>query len=132
MGKVFLIQTPSIDRKGRSINIQAAAVHGDVLVVLDAGDYPTYRSAKCLDKVTHKLSEFNPDQDFLLWAGGDTLSAVMAGAVLYRFGLTRFRWLRFERFRNEDGTRDNDRGEYHPIWVNLFPPTDDGQLSLNV
>lgn len=120
---VYLIATPTIDRRGRSPNLEPAGRHGDLKRVLDSGDIPCSDPFKCLDKIYRKLENFDPDRDHLLWAGGDTLAAVMAGCVLSDFGVENISWLRFDRGRDPlTGERDNERGIYVPIRVPIFLP----------
>ena len=54
-----------------------------------------------------------------MWAGGDTLSAVMVGMYLAQNEIWQFNWLRYERRRLPDGTRTDDGAKYVPVVIDL-------------
>jgi hypothetical protein len=117
MPTVFLIAQPSVARDGKMPNLEPLAEYGDVKVLVEAGDYPSFRPDTALAKITERLSDFDAEHDYLAWAGGDTLAAVITGMVLSTMGHKYVRWLRFERGRTEDGKRDGNNGKYTPIDV---------------
>lgn len=130
MPTVYLIAQPTVRRQGGAPDLTPLAKFGEVRVLVLSGEYPTYNASQVLEKMDKRLDSFDPHQDFLVWAGGDTLAAFMVGALLAnRFAedrtITHFTWLRFERDRRADGSRDNERGEYVPIRVPLFLPSAD-------
>lgn len=120
---VYMIATPTIDRRGRTPDYSPARAHGNIKAVLDEGDFPTMRPKECLEKIYQRLEYFDPDKDHLLWAGGDTLSALMAGSVLSDFGIEHVSWLRFDRRRDPTtGERIPTQGIYVPVTAPLFLP----------
>ena len=117
---VCLIHQPSIDRRGRSPNLEPATAHGNLRVILESGDYPVFQVEKCIRKLVARLNGFEGQKDSLLWAGGDTLAAFLTGAVMYAMGAPEVNWLRFERGTNsETGERDNENGVYNRIIIPL-------------
>ena len=69
-----------------------------------------------------RFQGFNPDTDFLVWAGGDTLAALLVGMLLMEREVYRFQWLRYERKRLDDGSRTDEGAAYVPITVDLRDP----------
>lgn len=123
--KVFLIAQPTVPKSGRLPDISPLAEHGDITVLIEAGDYPTFHPEECWKKIKSRLEKFNPDIDYLAWAGGDTLSAVMVGAVLVQMGHYSVQWLRFDRGYTPDKTdRVRTTGNYVPMMVHFFKGED--------
>ena len=116
MSRVFLIAQPTIAKNGHLPDLTPLADYGEVTLVVEVGERPD------------RLKDFDAETDYLVWAGGDTLSAVMAGAILTQLGHRFFRWLRFERGRRKGVAeaggqarveRDDNRGWYTPVEVML-------------
>jgi hypothetical protein len=127
---VFLIAQPTVSKNGRLPDLTPLAHYGDVRTIIEGGDYPSFRPDRAVAKIADRLQTFDPDNDFLAWAGGDTLAAVLVGAAIAKNGITTFQWLRFERARDrETGERDNFRGEYTPVRVCIGYLSD--QMTLN-
>jgi hypothetical protein len=114
---VFLIAQPTVPKDGKMPNLEPLAEFGDVKVLVEAGDYPSFRPDLALEKISERLANFDAENDYLAWAGGDTLAALITGMVLAERGHRYVRWLRFERARTEGGGRDNNNGKYTPIDV---------------
>lgn len=119
-GRVFLIAQPTIAKSGALPDLTPLADYGDVTVVVEAGEYPSFKPGEAWRRVAARLKDFDSDNDYLAWAGGDTLSAVMAGAALTQLGHRAFKWLRFERGIAPGGGRDNMRGKYTPVEIQLL------------
>ncbi len=130
MPTVFLIAQPTIARSGSLPNLEPLGEHGNVKVLVPAGDRPTFQPTRTLEQIANRLKDFNPEEDFLVWAGGDTLAAVLTGVVLSDMGVERMRWLRYERGRNSDGTRTDAGAKYVPVEVDLGE-IDQLELPLN-
>lgn len=122
---VYLIAQPTVSRRKKPLNLAPLYDHGDVQVVLPMSDSPTFEPLKCFEVMEDRLSKFDPEIDFLVWAGGDTLSAVMAGMILINMEepVWRFNWLRYERFRNPDGSRTDEGAKYVPVVIDLADPS---------
>lgn len=126
---VYLIAQPTVASTGRVLDLSALSEHGEVLVIVRSGDAPSFHPPRTLERIKKRLLRFRPDKDFLVWAGGDTLAALLTGVVLTGMQLKEVQWLRWER-RLDPGTgrRVDDGGRYLPVRVTLDPftfPTDE-------
>jgi hypothetical protein len=68
-------------------------------------------------KLRKGLEDFDEDQDYILWSGGDPLSLMLAGSILCEQGLDKFRYLRYEK---ADPRRGQSAPFYVPVWVAPF------------
>lgn len=117
---IYVISEPSVPKQatGRMIDLSPLAEYSqDIRYLVLRGQAPTFAPDGLYAQVRASLARFDPDRDYLTWAGGDALAAVMAGRALADLGITRFRWLRHERSKLPDGRRDPSRGRYVPIWL---------------
>lgn len=126
-GRVFLIMQPSVKRDGSAPDLTPLKEHGEVTVLVHAGESPRFHPAQCRDKLIERLKTFDPDKDMLAWAGGDTLAAVLVGAILadqlWEEEAPEITWLRYERAWDGDRRRQDAVGaRYVPIRVPLLPP----------
>lgn len=119
MPRVFLICQPSIRKDGSMPDLKPLAEHGEVILLVHAGDRPTFSPSETKvlqSRIIEKLRDFDPNQDFLVWAGGDTLCAVMTGVALERLEFNRVRWLRYDRGRDPaTGRRTDANARYVPV-----------------
>ncbi len=125
---VYLIAQPSVSRTGELPKLEPLAKFGQIKVLINPGEDPRFGPPRAIELITKRLKDFNPEEDYLAWAGGDTLAAVLTGVVLADLSLERefshFNWLRFERGSNAAGERTVEGGRYVPIVVTLpIPPT---------
>lgn len=127
-GTVYLIAQPTVARNGSTPDLRPLAEHGEIRVLIAAGEYPTFHPERCRRLIEDRLKHFNPETDFLAWAGGDTLAAVMAGMVLADMAdendWPTFRWLRYERGKDAEGRRTEVGAHYAPIEVPTYNPAD--------
>jgi hypothetical protein len=93
--KVYVLQATR-----HQADVSAAGVYGDICFVLSAGDRTCANPELSIGKLRRALRDFNPRDDFVVWAGGDPLSAILTGMVFMDLGVTKFRFLRFEKTRN--------------------------------
>lgn len=117
---IYVIAEPSVPKtgSGRMIDLAPLAEYGqDVRYLVMRGQAPTFIKDGLYHQIRASLAQFDAEHDYLVWAGGDALGAVMVGMALASMGVTRFRWLRHERSRLPDGRRDPSRGRYVPILV---------------
>ena len=56
--------------------------------------------------------------DYILWSGGDPMTALVAGQVLVELGKRNLRWLRWDK-KVKDGERSKILGEYTAIPIPL-------------
>jgi hypothetical protein len=111
--KVFVLQAVRFQP-----DVSPAAVYGEIRFVLSAGDRTSANPELSIERLRRALSEFDPRTDFIVWAGGDPLSAIVTGMVMLDLGITKFRYLRFEKNRN---TKHGEpvTGFYSPVEVRL-------------
>jgi hypothetical protein len=111
--KVYVLQATR-----HQADVSPAAVYGDIQFVLSAGDRTCSNPELSMERLRKALRDFDPLNDFIVWAGGDPLSAIVAGMVMLDLGITKFRYLRFEKNRN---TKPGEpiRGFYSPVEVML-------------
>jgi len=121
---VYLIMQPTSSRTREPLDLVPLYDHGEVKIVLPRMDSPTAHPLSCYEKMEANMRGFDPDIDFLAWAGGDKLSAVMVGMILVNAEepIWRFNWLRYERHRSSDGSRTNRGAKYVPVVIDLFDP----------
>lgn len=122
MSVVYLILQPSISRTKEPPNLKPLYEHGEVTAVLPAGRAPVFTPGECMEIIENKLADFHPETDYLAWAGGDALAALMAGMALANMDIWQFKWLRYERHRLPDGTRVHEGATYVPVDIDLRDP----------
>lgn len=66
-----------------------------------------------------RLRHLVPERDFIVWAGGDTLGAVLCGVVLSDLGFERVQWLRFDR--EASGKTPGQRGSSYSLQSVFLP-----------
>lgn len=95
--RVFVINEPTVSRTGRRPDLHPMEKYGEVRTLVKEGEYPSFAPREALQRITERLRDFDPNRDFLAWAGGEPLSAVMVGSLLADMDITDVRWLRYER-----------------------------------
>jgi hypothetical protein len=114
MSRVYVMQAARFQA-----DVSPAATYGDIQFVLSPGDRTSSTPELSLKKLVTAMQKFDPDQDYIVWSGGDPLSAILTGAVLAELGVTRFRFLRFEKMRGKDSS--SSAGYYVPVEVDFGP-----------
>jgi hypothetical protein len=123
--RVFLISEPSVKKAkaagGSLPNITPLYEHGAIVMLLSSADpRPISNPTLALQLIEDRLEAFNPDHDFLAWAGGDTIAAMLAGVALERRGIDAVTWLRYDRGIAPDGSRTDEGARYTPLRVTLY------------
>jgi len=119
---VYLIAQPTVSRRKAPPNLAPLYKHGEVVPLLITGEQPTFNPRSCFEVLEKRFQAFDPDIDYLVWAGGDTLAAVMAGMLLAERNIFCFNWLRYERFRLPTGERVDEGAIYVPVEIDLADP----------
>lgn len=115
----YLITPPTVSRQGQMPDLSGLAEHGEVVTLVGLGDNPLFRPRKCVELIRRRLAGFNVDRDFFVTAGGGMLAAVLVGWVLRDRGISRFRWLSYQR--RPEG--DRPAGVYRALWMDLTQVT---------
>ncbi len=120
VGRVFIIAQPTISRNGHFPDVATLAEHGEVITIVESGIHPFEKPSKAIDALFHRLEDFDRLIDKVVWVGGDTLAAIIAGAVLSELNIPWFWYLKYERYRSkEDGHRLNT-GYYRPKKIQIY------------
>jgi hypothetical protein len=114
---VFVVQMPKPGPRGYVYDISPALQFGQPIYVFDAQDQPGLTPVPSMFHALKVLKDFG-DDDYLLWAGGDPAGLAIAALAAGRANKGRFKFLRWERERDNEGKR-NGRGFYIPIVLSL-------------
>jgi hypothetical protein len=117
---VYLVQEPTIPKySGKTLDVTPLIWWGKVRVLMERNQLASFRPAQARVQLRERLKDFNSEIDYISIAGGDTLAQVLVGATLLEAGHQFFNYLRFERSRLPDGTRDPSSGAYVAMRVPL-------------
>jgi hypothetical protein len=105
MSRVFVIQSTR-----HQADVTPAEAYGDVEFILTPGDRTSLNPDLVMAKLCKGLKEFKPDEDYILWSGGDPLSFMLTGWCLSQLGVKKFRYLRYEK-------PDVRRGKSAPFYI---------------
>lgn len=130
MPTVYVISTPTATRRGEVPDLSGLEQYGDVRFIFPRGVLPFHDPDEKLAFISDQLTDFDPTSDYLAWAGGDTLSAVMVGVVLSELEISAFNWLRFERKRDPEGWLIDGSGIYRSYRIPLEDAPDPNQLDM--
>lgn len=107
MSTVYVIQETESNR-----DFSSAHRYGKLEFILLRTDRVSLVPSRALMTLRSKLRKFTAE-DYIVWAGGDPLSPILAGIVLGELSFTEINFLRWERERGKDGLRGNS-GYYIP------------------
>ena len=113
MSRVIVIQSTRYPA-----DVSPAKIYGEIEYVLGTSDRTSSSPELSARKLFKALDSFEPEHDFILWAGGDPLSCMLTGAVLAELGILRYKYLRFEKDRSS-GRSEPVTGFYVPVQVDL-------------
>lgn len=123
MSTVYLIAQPSVNRQGELPKLEPLREYGEVRVLCQTGEWPSFNPRRCLNFMRSRLAHFDPARDYLVWAGGDTLAAFLAGIVVGELGargVEHIQWLRYDRPKDQGtGQRTDVGARYVPITIPL-------------
>jgi hypothetical protein len=71
--KVYLISQPSVARTkdNQPKNMEPLYEHGEVVVLVQAGEHPTFQQKRVMRLIRQRLEHFDPTCDTVAWVGGD-------------------------------------------------------------
>lgn len=127
LGKVYLISQPTVsrNREHQPKNMDALYEHGEVRVLVQAGEHATFQQERVMRLIRQRLEDFDPATDKIACVGGDPLAAVMVGMVLADFaaeeGFASVTWLRYDRPEDGRGGRTHVGAKYVPMEVAIHP-----------
>lgn len=124
-GTVYIVQEPPPVRNvhtGKSImkDLSSAQRYGRLMMLLGSSDQASLTPGPCLFQLQKGLRDFNPNEDYVCFAGGDPMSLALAMLVLRDYGFKEVQTLRWDRERGVDGER-KPGGFYSPVTTPLRP-----------
>ncbi len=135
VGRVYLIAQPSVKRNGSMPDLSPLAAHGDLTVLVEAGVYPSYNPDRAINLILTRMDDFDYNYDMVAWAGGDTLSAIMAGIALAELNVPWFWFLRYSRHRDKATGQRLNEGSYQKVKVfmtDVMPPEGQSAMEFDV
>lgn len=116
MRTVFKLQQPP-KRFEMARDYRSLQNFGEVITILPSDLNPSVYPFEARAYLKKALEEAN-DGDYILWSGGDPMTALIAGQVLAELGKRNMRWLRWDK-KVEGGERSRVLGEYTAIPIPL-------------
>jgi hypothetical protein len=122
MSRVYVIQQPRPDKRGWEPDLSSASDFGAIHFIFDSADRPSTDVAWAERKARHKLQEFDPAADYILWPGiGDPLAVSIVMKVLFTSGSeitgVNINMLIWNRKLSSDGARLLRSGFYTPVTI---------------
>lgn len=114
MSKVFVMQATKYQA-----DVSPASSYGTIRFVLTPGDRTSSTPELSLPKLFAAMEDFDSEKDYILWSGGDPLSSILTGVVLAELGISKFRFLRYEKDRRNGNGGDRGSGFYVPVEVDF-------------
>lgn len=112
---IFRLQEP-ISRIEQTRDYESCRGYGEMRTILSCRQNPSTEIDLCYRLMIESFSEAQ-EGDFVLWAGGDPMTALIAGIVLSDFDLcTKVKWLRWDRRTDQNGNRTSF-GYYVPVEI---------------
>ena len=97
-------------------DISPARAYGDITFVLTSADRTSADYESTMAKLRAMLRNFDPDNDYILWSGGDPLSLMLLGALMRDHNFYTFTYLRYEK---PDARNPQSAPFYVPVTVTL-------------
>jgi len=105
---------------GSGPDYAALSKFGQIVTLTESSDNVVNDSPFISKQIRERLIGYDPRIDYMVWAGGDPLAAVLVGAILGKMGFNHIKWLRFDRLINpETGRRMTWKGNYMPVQITL-------------
>lgn len=113
MPKVYLLQEPTSEK-----DLSSAAKYGAIFPIIDSKEKVAMNIESVFNLIYDALENYDPDADFICFAGGDPLLEFMAGIIISRLGFTEVTHLVWNRERNGGGYHSG-QGYYMPKTIKL-------------
>lgn len=118
--RTFLTSISPAKHDGTGPDYRVLSKFGQIIPLTESHDHIVNNTERIAGQIRERLTEFDPQVDYLTWAGGDPLAALLVGAELNRRGVERLQWLRFDRMVDPDtGRRMTWKGNYVPVPIIL-------------
>jgi len=130
MPRVYIINQPRDNPRaalGPSYDVSPAMQYGEIHFVFPTDDFPSPSADldRAIEHAWKALADFDAETDYVVWAGGDPISMLIAAPILFDLAGDGVRYLKFERGRAPNGDKIQS-GYYSPKTVTLFnEETDD-------
>lgn len=111
---VYLIQEPTSDK-----DLSSAAKYGKIVPLIGSDERPSTNIQFTINKLISILQNFNAEEDYICFAGGDPVIPMLIGVVMERLNFDEFNYLVWNRSRNIDGCRTG-AGFYVPKKMTIF------------
>lgn len=121
MPTVYVVHAPRIARDGAMPDLTPAAKFGSLSTLLEAGEHAAMYPDRAREKIAKRMDRFNPEEDFLMWVGGDPVALMIVSAELCRRGILRYTWLRFSRKKDPATGQRTEVPEYYPVIIDVGP-----------
>lgn len=117
---VYVLSEPRPNKfTGDMPNTLALMQFGRVKYLIPRGVTPEFDLGSASVMLDAGLKEFDPSLDYVTTVGGSYLGAMMLGWILRDLGHSNFMFLRFERERMPDDSRNPTSGNYWPVLVDF-------------
>jgi hypothetical protein len=118
MSRVFVINQPHERPNLPAYDVSPASQYGEIIFLFRADQpAPSADPGWATRHAYRVLRNFSAD-DFLVWAGGDPLGAVIAASVAADVTDGKLKYLKWERARNRTGERTGG-GYYVPLVLDI-------------
>ncbi len=121
MSTVYIIQAsiPGGHRKA-TYDTTPAEQYGQIRYIFEGAFSPSAQPDVAIAAARRALRQFNSDEDYIVWAGGDPAGMLIVGAVAYDLSLDgNIRFLKWENNRDPETRQANGSGHYIPVTMRL-------------
>ena len=105
---VYILQEPNSER-----DLSSASKFGKINFIFGSNEKPALNTESSMDKLYDAMEGYDPEQDFICFAGGDPLLEFLCGVVVVNLGVPHITRLIWNRERSPNGQR-NGNGFYVP------------------
>lgn len=121
MSTVYIIQAsiPGGHRKA-TYDTTPAEQYGQIRYIFEGSFSPSAQADKAISIAHKALENFNSDEDYIVWAGGDPAGMLIVGALAYHYSLDGdVKFLKWENNRDPETRQANGSGHYIPVTMRL-------------
>lgn len=111
---VYLLQEPTSEK-----DLSSAAKYGRISPIIYAHEKPMQSIQQTMNRIYNCLEQFDPENDYICFAGGDPIIPFLAGVAMERIGFESVKYLVWNRDRGLDGSKTGT-GFYIPKSIPIF------------